>query len=428
MTEVSELSTENQLTLAQSPAPDTSSTLTIPSIRTRRAETTVEIPSGGSLAMAGMIQEQTKQQINGIPGPDAAAGARRAVQEPRLHQPADRADGHRHALRGARGGAEGPVAAGRRLSPTRAIRRPSCSAGSTASTAPRQQGRPARSSTAASSASFSTERRTRRRSMTSIKPPSSAARHEALLAPPSACWRSPAAPPRSPAATLPDNIASTTRGERLSPAPSDRDQGRRRAPSSCSSATSAAASTADQRADVLAFAQAWRREATGGVIIDVPTGTRNERSCRQRRAGGPLDPRRRRRAAGRGGDASLPADRSRASSRPCELALSEDDGGRRAVRAVAVRSRADLRSRAQREPAVLEPRLREPAQPRRHGRQPGRPGAAARRDAALHRAPHHRARQVSPRRSLPRPSIPMPKRARSATSANDDERNASPAS
>ena len=43
-------------------------TLTIPSIRTRRAETTVEIPSGGSLAMAGMIQEQTKQQINGMPG------------------------------------------------------------------------------------------------------------------------------------------------------------------------------------------------------------------------------------------------------------------------------------------------------------------------------------------------------------------------
>jgi pilus assembly protein CpaC len=28
----------------------------------------VEIPSGGSLAMAGMIQEQTKQQMNGLPG------------------------------------------------------------------------------------------------------------------------------------------------------------------------------------------------------------------------------------------------------------------------------------------------------------------------------------------------------------------------
>jgi len=42
--------------------------LSIPAIKTRRAETTVEIPSGGALAMAGLIQEQTKQQINGIPG------------------------------------------------------------------------------------------------------------------------------------------------------------------------------------------------------------------------------------------------------------------------------------------------------------------------------------------------------------------------
>ena len=35
--------------------------LTIPSIKTRRAETTLEIPSGGAMAMAGLIQEQTKQ-------------------------------------------------------------------------------------------------------------------------------------------------------------------------------------------------------------------------------------------------------------------------------------------------------------------------------------------------------------------------------
>jgi pilus assembly protein CpaC len=68
MTEVSELSTENQLTLTQSTGAASTTTLTIPSIRTRRAETTVEIPSGGSLAMAGMIQEQTKQQISGLPG------------------------------------------------------------------------------------------------------------------------------------------------------------------------------------------------------------------------------------------------------------------------------------------------------------------------------------------------------------------------
>ncbi len=49
-------------------APDGS---TIPSIKTRRAETTLEIPSGGSMAMAGLIQEQTKQAVNGMPGIDS---------------------------------------------------------------------------------------------------------------------------------------------------------------------------------------------------------------------------------------------------------------------------------------------------------------------------------------------------------------------
>jgi pilus assembly protein CpaC len=68
MTEVSELSNENALTLAQSLGGGSVTTLTIPSIRTRRADTTLEIPSGGSLVMAGMIQEQTKQALNGIPG------------------------------------------------------------------------------------------------------------------------------------------------------------------------------------------------------------------------------------------------------------------------------------------------------------------------------------------------------------------------
>jgi pilus assembly protein CpaC len=68
VTEVSELSNENQLTITQSISATQTNTLTVPSIKTRRAETTVEIPSGGSLAMAGMIHEQTKQQINGMPG------------------------------------------------------------------------------------------------------------------------------------------------------------------------------------------------------------------------------------------------------------------------------------------------------------------------------------------------------------------------
>jgi pilus assembly protein CpaC len=63
MTEVSEVSSENALTGGVGGT-------TIPSIKTRRAETTLEIPSGGSMAMAGMIQEQTKQAVNGLPGID----------------------------------------------------------------------------------------------------------------------------------------------------------------------------------------------------------------------------------------------------------------------------------------------------------------------------------------------------------------------
>jgi pilus assembly protein CpaC len=68
MTEVSELSTDNSITLSQSVTASTVNSVTIPSIKTRRAETTLEIPSGGSMAMAGLIQEQTKLAVNGLPG------------------------------------------------------------------------------------------------------------------------------------------------------------------------------------------------------------------------------------------------------------------------------------------------------------------------------------------------------------------------
>jgi pilus assembly protein CpaC len=61
MTEVSEISTENSLNGGVGGT-------TIPSIKTRRVETTLEIPSGGAMAMAGLIQDQTKQAINGLPG------------------------------------------------------------------------------------------------------------------------------------------------------------------------------------------------------------------------------------------------------------------------------------------------------------------------------------------------------------------------
>src|SRR4051794_8238661 len=68
MTEVSELSNENAITLSQAVGSGTTNSLTIPAIKTRRAETTLEIPSGGAMAMAGLIQNQTKLSINGMPG------------------------------------------------------------------------------------------------------------------------------------------------------------------------------------------------------------------------------------------------------------------------------------------------------------------------------------------------------------------------
>jgi pilus assembly protein CpaC len=58
LTEVSELAPENSVTVAGT---------TVPGLNVRRAETTVELPSGGSLAMAGMLKEQTKHHINGVP-------------------------------------------------------------------------------------------------------------------------------------------------------------------------------------------------------------------------------------------------------------------------------------------------------------------------------------------------------------------------
>ncbi len=70
MTEVSELSNQNSITVSQAVSATSTNSITIPSIQTRRAETTLEIPSGGSMAMAGLIQQQTRQAVNGLPGLD----------------------------------------------------------------------------------------------------------------------------------------------------------------------------------------------------------------------------------------------------------------------------------------------------------------------------------------------------------------------
>ncbi len=73
-TEVSELSSEGAYVQEGATYTDADGNivsvpgLTIPALRVRRAETTVELPSGGSLVMAGLLQESLRQNIDGFPG------------------------------------------------------------------------------------------------------------------------------------------------------------------------------------------------------------------------------------------------------------------------------------------------------------------------------------------------------------------------
>jgi pilus assembly protein CpaC len=65
-TEVSELTNTGAFTLTG--VNGAGSAVTIPALNVRRAETTIELPSGGSFAIAGLMQHTTKQQIDGFPG------------------------------------------------------------------------------------------------------------------------------------------------------------------------------------------------------------------------------------------------------------------------------------------------------------------------------------------------------------------------
>lgn len=73
-TEVSELTNQGALQLPGGSTVDGDGNivaapgLTIPGLNVRRAESTVELPSGGSLVMAGLIREETRQNIDGVPG------------------------------------------------------------------------------------------------------------------------------------------------------------------------------------------------------------------------------------------------------------------------------------------------------------------------------------------------------------------------
>lgn len=63
--EVSELSNTGSFLLQGATS---ANGLNIPALSVRRTETTIELPSGGSFAVAGLMQHNTKQVVNGFPG------------------------------------------------------------------------------------------------------------------------------------------------------------------------------------------------------------------------------------------------------------------------------------------------------------------------------------------------------------------------
>jgi pilus assembly protein CpaC len=64
-TEVSELSNQGAFNVSSGAG---GPVLVVPSLTVRRAETTVELPSGGALMIAGLLQDKSAQDLAGLPG------------------------------------------------------------------------------------------------------------------------------------------------------------------------------------------------------------------------------------------------------------------------------------------------------------------------------------------------------------------------
>jgi pilus assembly protein CpaC len=73
-TEVSELTSEGAISTGDTPIRNQDGTTTvirginIPALQVRRAETTLEMSSGSSIVLAGLIQERTRHALEGVPG------------------------------------------------------------------------------------------------------------------------------------------------------------------------------------------------------------------------------------------------------------------------------------------------------------------------------------------------------------------------
>ena len=94
--EVSQLDPNNQIPVGAGLPP-------IPAIIVRRAATTIELRDGQSFMIGGLLQNETKANVEQVPWLGQPAGARSAVREPLLPQEGDRPRDHRDAASGEAG-------------------------------------------------------------------------------------------------------------------------------------------------------------------------------------------------------------------------------------------------------------------------------------------------------------------------------------
>ncbi len=153
--------------------------------------------------------------------------------------------------------------------------------------------------------------------------------------------------------------------------------------------------SAPQRDDVTGMAQTWLKEGTGGISIDMPVNTPNARAAQESLREIQVT------LAAAGVPARAVTVRQYRPEDPRHMAAirltyPKNLGDRRPLRPVARRHRVvDQQQGLFRKQALLQFRLRQPAQRGGDDRQPVGPRAAAHGNALLHRATHHVLREIS---------------------------------
>ena len=236
------------------------------SLRKRLADTTVELPSGGSMMIAGLIRDDVRQAVSGLPGPVQDPGARHALPQPRLRAQRDRTGHHRDALSRPPGGAPTSWPARRQFQP-----RPAIGAGNL----PRPRQPHLRHH----------RRRIFRTAATTASSASSTSEERESDAFQSLCHFSRCAAPRDGPLGLrlagPGSGPGRQRPARLPHQPSDRAVGKGAHPGCSRLRPANARSTFRSGPTIRAFAVDFAEAGTGSLFVMMPSGSPNEHAAKQ---------------------------------------------------------------------------------------------------------------------------------------------------